>query len=110
MGAVVVDTKLKYLDQWNGNRRALAAQYNEKLQGVGDLVLPKTPAETVPVWHLYVVRTAKRDELLQFLNKGGIGAGIHYPIPIHELGAYKDEMAGCASKFPETSLNAKKIL
>jgi dTDP-4-amino-4,6-dideoxygalactose transaminase/predicted dehydrogenase len=108
--AVVLDTKLKYMDAWNGKRREVADKYTAKLKGVGDLVTPVTPPETVPVWHQYVIRTAKRDELLKFLNDGGIGAGIHYPIPIHELGAYKDEMAGCASKFPETSLNAKKIL
>jgi dTDP-4-amino-4,6-dideoxygalactose transaminase/predicted dehydrogenase len=108
--AVVVDTKLKYLDDWNAQRRKVADLYAKKLQGVGDLVLPKTPAETVPVWHLYVVRTAQRDELLKFLNDTGIGAGIHYPIPIHELGAYKEEMSGCIGELPATSANAPKLL
>merc|ERR1719281_1713291 len=53
--AVVLDTKLKYMDQWNGERRKAADKYTAKLKGVGDLVLPVTPPETVPVWHLYVV-------------------------------------------------------
>jgi len=108
--AVVLDCKLKYMDEWNGCRAQRAAYYSKLLEGVGDLVLPQTPPDTVPVWHLYVVRTAKRDELLKFLNDGGIGAGIHYPIPIHELGAYKEEMAGYTGQLPATSSNAVKLL
>jgi len=108
--AVVLDVKLKYMDAWNGNRRNHSAVYAEKLKGVGDLVLPKTPPGTVPVWHLYVVRTEKRDKLLDFLNKGGIGAGIHYPIPIHELGAYKEEFKNDHAKLPWTTQNAGKLL
>jgi len=108
--AVVLDTKLKYMDEWNGQRRKVAEGYATKLQGVGDLRLPMTPPDTIPVWHLYVVRTAKRDELLDFLNKEGVGAGIHYPIPIHELGAYKEEFKDSAAKLPWTTDNAKKLL
>jgi len=108
--AVVLDCKLKYMDEWNGQRGKVAEFYSQKLVGVGDLVLPKTPPETKPVWHLYVVRTAKRDALLDFLSKEGVGAGIHYPIPIHELGAYKEEMKAFAGKLPEVSANAPKIL
>ena len=77
----------------------MAKYYASKLQGVGDLALPQTPAETVPVWHLYVVRTERRDALLKFLNKEGIGAGIHYPIPIHELGAYKEVMKAISNIY-----------
>merc|ERR1719428_1554437 len=76
--AAVCDVKLKYLDGWNAKRRKIADDYTEKLQGVGDLVTPKTPPETTPVWHQYVVRTEKRDALLKVLNDSGIGAGIHY--------------------------------
>jgi len=108
--AVVLDTKLKYMDDWNGQRRKTAAMYDAKLKGIGDLVMPKTPPDTVPVWHLYVVRTEKRDALLKFLNDNGVGAGIHYPIPIHELGAYKEEMKIYDGKLPATSSNAHKIL
>jgi dTDP-4-amino-4,6-dideoxygalactose transaminase len=108
--AVVLDVKLKYMDEWNAQRCKTADYYSAKLQGVGDLVTPKTPPETSPVWHQYVVRTGRRDALLKFLNDGGIGAGIHYPIPIHELGAYKEEMACYAGKLPATSENAAKLL
>jgi dTDP-4-amino-4,6-dideoxygalactose transaminase/predicted dehydrogenase len=108
--AVVLDVKLKYMDDWNAQRRVKADYYSAKLQGVGDIVTPKTPPETTPVWHQYVLRTEKRDALLKFLNDSGIGAGIHYPIPIHELGAYKEEMAAYAGKLPATSSNASKLL
>jgi dTDP-4-amino-4,6-dideoxygalactose transaminase/predicted dehydrogenase len=108
--AVVLDIKLKYIDDWNGRRREIADLYCQKLQGVGDFVLPKVRSENVSVWHLYVVQTEHRDAVLKFLNDLGIGAGIHYPIPIHELNAYKGEMDGWAGKLPRTSDNAKKIL
>jgi len=108
--AVVLDCKLKYIDEWNGQRRELAKSYTAKLADVGDLVLPKTASETSPVWHLYVVRTMQRDALLNFLHEEGVGAGIHYPIPIHELGAYAEEMKEYAGQLPETSDNASKLL
>jgi len=108
--AVVLDVKLKYMDDWNNSRLKLSEYYHEQLKGVGDLITPQTPPNTVPVWHLYVVRTKKRDELLKFLNGGGIGAGIHYPIPIHELGAYKEEMAHYTGKLPLTTGNAAQLL
>lgn len=108
--AVVLDVKLKYMDDWNAHRRWVAVTYTKKLAGVGDLVLPQIPKDCVPVWHLYVVRTEKRDALLEFLNKTGIGAGIHYPIPIHELGAYKEEMKAFTGELPLTSKYAGKIL
>lgn len=108
--AVVLDIKLKYIDSWNARRREIADLYSQKLVGVGDFLLPKVRSENVSVWHLYVVRTEYRDEILKFLNGLGIGAGIHYPIPIHELNAYKGEMDGWAGKLPRTSEFAKKIL
>jgi dTDP-4-amino-4,6-dideoxygalactose transaminase len=108
--AVVLDIKLKYIDSWNARRREIADLYSQKLDGVGDFLLPKIRSENVSVFHLYVVRTEYRDEILKFLNGLGIGAGIHYPIPIHELNAYKGEMDGWSGKLPRTSEFAKKIL
>mmetsp|Transcript_113886 Transcript_113886/g.219166 ORF Transcript_113886/g.219166 Transcript_113886/m.219166 type:complete len:739 (+) Transcript_113886:141-2357(+) len=108
--AAVLSVKLKYMDAWNGRRGELAAYYTEKLRGVGDLITPCEAPGTKCVWHLYVVRTAKRDALLKYLNDSGIGAGIHYPIPIHELGAYKKEMEAYAGQLPNTSNNAPQLL
>ena len=60
------------------------------MQGIGDLILPMINKDSTHVFHLYVVRTSKRDELASFLNDRGIGTSIHYPIPPHLQEAYKD--------------------
>jgi dTDP-4-amino-4,6-dideoxygalactose transaminase len=86
--AAVLRVKLAHLDAWNAARRRIAARYAAALAGVGDLVLPAAPAHMEPVWHLYVIRTARRDALLAHLQERGIGALIHYPVPIHLQPAY----------------------
>ena len=86
--AAFLSVKLKYLDQWTEARRKLAAMYHERLQGVGDLILPETHPDAEHVWHLYVVRTRHRDALQQYLKEKGIGTLIHYPVPPHLQKAY----------------------
>ena len=87
--AAVLRVKLRRLDEWNGRRRAIAAQYHEGLKHSG-LVLPYMPDWADPVHHLFVVRSERRDALRQHLEEAGIGALIHYPIPPHLQNAYKD--------------------
>jgi dTDP-4-amino-4,6-dideoxygalactose transaminase len=65
----------------------LAARYNELLADC-ELTLPFVAAAAEPVWHLYVIRTPQRDALLEALNRQGIGAGVHYPVPLHLQPAY----------------------
>jgi dTDP-4-amino-4,6-dideoxygalactose transaminase len=86
--AIVLLRKLPLLDRWNGERRAVAAKYEERLVGVGDLRLPAVPAGSEPVWHIYAVRTADPEALGGFLRERGIGTGRHYPEPVHLTGAY----------------------
>jgi len=86
--AAFLSVKLKYLDQWTETRRKIAAMYHERLQGVGDLILPETHPDAEHVWHLYVVRTRHRDALQQHLKEKGIGSLIHYPVPPHLQKAY----------------------
>jgi dTDP-3-amino-3,4,6-trideoxy-alpha-D-glucose transaminase len=86
--ALVLLRKLPLLDAWNDERRRAARFYTEALEGVGDLRLPPVPAGSVPVWHLYVVRTARPDRLATFLNGRRIGTGRHYPQPPHLAPAY----------------------
>ncbi len=81
--ASILLTKLGHLDVWNARRNEIAAFYNNALSGVPDLKLPRLGANRSHVYHLYVVQTAQRDALLQFLNAQGIQAAIHYPIPLH---------------------------
>jgi dTDP-4-amino-4,6-dideoxygalactose transaminase len=107
--AAILRVKLPKLDNYNQRRYAAARKYGEALRGVGDLVLPEIPAEGSHVFHLYVVRTAKRDALLEHLNKAGVGAGIHYPVPIHLHGAYQD-LGYRRGDFPVAEQQADEIL
>jgi dTDP-4-amino-4,6-dideoxygalactose transaminase len=107
--AVVLSAKLPQLDGWNAERRAVAALYDEALDGVGDLVLPGVAPGSDPVWHLYVIRTAARDELAEALRLRGIHTGLHYPEPPHLSAAYRGLGYGPGS-FPVTELLAVEVL
>ncbi|AVT36141.1 DegT/DnrJ/EryC1/StrS aminotransferase family protein [Plantactinospora sp. BB1] len=86
--AAVLAVKLGTLAQGNQRRRELAATYRSRLDGVGDLVLPAEPPNRRGVYHLFVLRTRHRDGLLAHLRDAGIGAGVHYPVPLHLQPAY----------------------
>ncbi|MBA3682420.1 MAG: DegT/DnrJ/EryC1/StrS family aminotransferase [Bacteroidetes bacterium] len=86
--AAFLSIKLNYLKEWNVNRKAIAAAYNDGLKNIGDVVLPYTADNASHVYHLYVIRTKKRNELQEHLNKNGIGTLIHYPVPPHLQKAY----------------------
>jgi dTDP-3-amino-3,4,6-trideoxy-alpha-D-glucose transaminase len=90
MQAAFLRVKLMHLDRWNEQRRGLAARYDDKLAGIPGLGLPRVPQWAEPVWHLYVVRTARRADLMKAMEKAGIGSLIHYPIPPHLQEAYAD--------------------
>jgi dTDP-4-amino-4,6-dideoxygalactose transaminase len=87
--AAVLRVRLADLDAANAARARLAARYQQALAGVGDLVLPPPVEGRTSAWHLYVVRTAERDALLARLRAGGIGAGVHYPLPLHLQPAWR---------------------
>ncbi len=80
--AAVLSAKLPILDRNNARRRWLATRYTELLAGT-DLVLPAADNGTESVYHLYVVRTARRDEVITGLRAAGVEAGVHYPVPLH---------------------------
>jgi dTDP-4-amino-4,6-dideoxygalactose transaminase len=86
--AVVLEAKLRRLDGWNAMRRSAAARYDELLRDVEGVVLPITAPGNEHVWHIYAVRVADRDRVLADVNAAGIGAGIHYPVPIHAQPAF----------------------
>jgi dTDP-4-amino-4,6-dideoxygalactose transaminase len=83
----VLNIKLKYLNQWNNRRRHIAARYDEALKHT--CVTPVAGTDRHHVYHLYVVRVPDRDSVKGALSKRGIEAGIHYPIPLPLLGAYR---------------------
>ena len=82
--------KLPLLDTDNAHRAELAAKYSEGLANLNDLTLPTVGVGCDPVWHLYVIRHAKRDALQKRLAELGVGTMIHYPIPPHMQTAYQD--------------------
>jgi dTDP-4-amino-4,6-dideoxygalactose transaminase len=107
--AVVLKAKLKHLAGWNEKRRAAAARYDALLRDVRGVEAPKTLAGNVHVWHLYVVRVAERDRVLARLNEAGVGAGIHYPVPIHLQGAFS-HLHHSRGDFPVAEKAANEIV
>jgi dTDP-4-amino-4,6-dideoxygalactose transaminase len=88
--AAFLSIKLKQLAADNAKRNAIATLYNEQMQGIGDLHLPILANGATSVYHLYVIRTKKRDQLQAYLTEKGIGTMIHYPVPPHLQQAYAD--------------------
>jgi dTDP-4-amino-4,6-dideoxygalactose transaminase len=80
--AVVIRTKLPHLPEWNDTRRRHAALYNQLLADT-PVITPGVLPDAEPVYHLYVIRAPRRDELQVYLKEKGIFTGIHYPIPVH---------------------------
>ena len=79
--------KLRHLSARNERRAQIAGHYTERLAGL--VVTPPADPRRVAVYHQYVVRTPKRDELRAFLTSEGIETGIHYPTPIHRQAAWR---------------------
>jgi dTDP-4-amino-4,6-dideoxygalactose transaminase len=103
--AAVLRVKLRYLDEDNAKRTKLAELYDEQLQGT-TLILPKQRKNAGHVYHLYVVRSDKRDKLLKFLKEKGVGVSVHYPVPVHLQPAYNRGQ----NNLSETERVAKDIL
>jgi dTDP-4-amino-4,6-dideoxygalactose transaminase len=107
--AVVLRAKLGRLDAWNHARRQAAARYDRILAGVAGLELPRTLPGNEHIYHLYVVRVPRRDEVLARLQEDGIGAGIHYPTPLHLHGAMR-QLGHGPGDFPAAEAAAREIL
>jgi dTDP-4-amino-4,6-dideoxygalactose transaminase len=107
--AVVLAAKLRRLEAWNDERRVAAERYGDLLKGLDEVVLPAVVPGNQHVWHLYVVRVPRRDEVLARLNRAGVGAGIHYPTPVHLLPAFADRRWGRGA-FPSAERLAGEII
>ena len=107
--AVVLSAKLERLDRWNEARRQAAQRYDELLAGLPTVWLPEVMAGNEHVWHLYTLRLDGRDRLLKRLHGHGIGAGVHYPVPIHLQGAFAD-LGHRRGDFPSTEQAADRLL
>jgi len=107
--AVVLRVKLARLSGWNAARREAAKRYDELLAGLEGVTLPETVPGNEHIWHLYVIEVDERDRVLASLNEQGIGAGIHYPVPVHLQGAYAHLGQG-EGAFPVAEAAAKRIV
>jgi len=106
MQAAILRAKLRHLNRWNDVRRSKASLYNSLLRGV---VTPFEADYARHVYHLYVIRSPRRDELQRYLAEQGIGTLIHYPVPVHLQEAYGDLDIGPGS-LPATEQCAREIL
>jgi len=108
ISAAIGREQLKELDNWNRKRRENATLYNELLEE--RVITPIEKEWAYHVYHLYVIQTEKRDELIDFLTKNEIGVGIHYPIPIHLQPAYTELFHFSLGMYPISEKIAKNIL
>ncbi|OZM72639.1 erythromycin biosynthesis sensory transduction protein eryC1 [Amycolatopsis antarctica] len=91
--AATLRVKLRHLDRWNARRAEIAKRYADELAGLPDLALPVVEPWAEPVWHLFTVRSPRRDEIRESLAAQGIETLIHYPVPPHLSGAYRTHPA-----------------
>jgi dTDP-4-amino-4,6-dideoxygalactose transaminase len=85
--AAILNVKLEFLDQWTQRRQTIAKYYDDKLKNF--VKTPEASPETKHVYHLYVIRVSKRDQLKMRLQEKGVSTGIHYPIPLPFTQAYQ---------------------
>jgi dTDP-4-amino-4,6-dideoxygalactose transaminase len=107
--AVVLSAKLRRLAGWNAARRAAAARYDEMLRDCEAVTRPRTLDGNMHVWHLYVVSVPNRDAVLKELHASGIGAGIHYPVPVHLTEAFAG-LGYAEGAFPVAEKSAAEII
>ena len=117
-GAILA-VKLKYIEGWNEARRAVAARYYQLFAAAGlaeagpypghGVVLPHEVAGSRHVWHQYVIRTPRRDDLRAFLAARKIGSEIYYPVSLHMQDALK-QLGYAEGSFPEAERAAREVL
>jgi dTDP-4-amino-4,6-dideoxygalactose transaminase len=90
MQAAVLRVKLRHLASYNHRRREIAHRYLDGLAGLPNLILPLTPDDAEAVWHVFAVHHPDRDRVQARLAEAGVGTLIHYPVPPHLSGAYRD--------------------
>ena len=104
-----LSVKLKHLAAWNEQRRRAAESYHELLSRIPEITLPLEPSWSRGVYHLYVIQTPWRDELMQTLQGESIQTGLHYPLPLHRQEAYR-LYPFSQSSFPAAEKAAAQIL
>jgi dTDP-4-amino-4,6-dideoxygalactose transaminase len=108
MQAAVLRVKLRHLDARNRRRQQIAAYYSERL-AIGDIRVPRELPGEVHVYHQYVIRTARREQLQAHLKAAGVESGVHYPVPLHRQPSWQQHYGGALS-FPRAERLAQEIL
>jgi dTDP-4-amino-4,6-dideoxygalactose transaminase len=109
MQAAILNAKLPYLGRWTESRRRIAQEYSTLLAGIDDVLVPVTEPNRTHVYHLYVVRSDKRDELRRFLSEAGVATVLNYPkaLPFYPAYAYLSHQP---ADFPAAYKNQSRIL
>jgi dTDP-4-amino-4,6-dideoxygalactose transaminase len=105
--AALLRVRLKHLNEWNRRRARIAAKYLEELRDT-EVMLPGVCEGADPVWHLFVVRSKRRDELQRYLKSQGVNTLVHYPVPPHLQSAYKD--AALPADYPISEAIHREVL
>jgi dTDP-4-amino-4,6-dideoxygalactose transaminase len=87
--AAILDVKIKEIDKWNAKRREIVKIYNEALQN-NDLVTPVSRDYNEHVYHMYILQSENREEVIEKLKEAGIATGVYYPVPLHLQKVYKN--------------------
>lgn len=104
----VLNVKMDYIESWTEARRSIARQYDGLLADI-PFARPQPPQYSRHVYHVYAVKLPRRNEALRMLNDAGIGAGIHYPVPVHLQKAYA-ELGYQPGDLPVTEMLASEFL
>ncbi|QJD85269.1 DegT/DnrJ/EryC1/StrS family aminotransferase [Cohnella herbarum] len=87
--AAMLSVKLKYLDGWNTRRKELSLRYNEALKDL-PITCPYAEDDRRHVYHLYIIQSDNRNELISYLENNGVASGVYYPVPLHRQEVYSD--------------------
>ena len=111
VNAAIGRVQLRRLDQWNRKRVENASEYNRLLSDVEEVVVPPMGDSKVrPVYHLYVVKAKRRDELREWLLRSGVGCGVHYPLPIPMQPVYRELFGFRGGEYPVSEHVSRECL
>ena len=107
--AAILSVKLRHLPEWTVRRQNIAAAYDLGLQAASAVITPAAAAGAEHVYHLYVIKHEKRDQLAHYLGAQGIQTAVNYPVALPFLPAYK-YLGGEPAQFPNAFRNQSRIL
>ena len=111
INAAIGRVQLRRLDEWNKKRRNHAKLYDRLFSDIENITLPPNgESHSKPVYHLYVIRTKRRDSLKERLEQDDIQCGIHYPLPIHLQPIYREMFGYNKGDFPQSELHCEETL